>query len=82
MGYLLIGGSLRVPASGKGTLIDDVREEGAHGGGFSFRVVGEYPEARHPQAAHLPQGYSMCLKALISRNIKQYDALRANRSEG
>ena len=32
-------------------------EEGAHGGGFSFRVVGEYPEARHPQAAYLLQGY-------------------------
>jgi hypothetical protein len=38
-------------------------------------VVGEYPEARHPQAAHLPQGYSMQIKALISGNIEQHDAL-------
>ena len=49
-------------------------QEIAHDG-FSFRVVGEYPEARHLQAAYLPQGYSMCLKALISGNIEQYDAL-------
>ena len=55
-------------------------EEGAHGG-FSFRVGGEYPEAHHRQVAYLPQGYSMCLKALISRNIEHYNALRANRPE-
>ena len=29
-------------------------------------VVGEYPEAHHPQVAYLSQGYSMCLKALTS----------------
>jgi len=40
-------------------------------------VVGEYPEARHRQAAYLPQGYSMYLKALISGNIGQYDGLWA-----
>ena len=28
-------------------------QESAHGG-FSFRVVGEYPEARHPQVTYLP----------------------------
>ena len=29
-------------------------------------VVGEYPEAHHPQVAYLSQGYSMCLNALTS----------------
>ena len=52
-------------------------QESAHGGGFSFRVVGEYPEAHHRQVAYLSQGYSMCLKALISGNIEQYDGLQA-----
>lgn len=41
-------------------------QENAHGGGFSFRVVGEYPEAHHRQVAYSSQGYSMCLKALTS----------------
>jgi hypothetical protein len=33
-------------------------QESTHGG-FSFRVVGEYPEAHHLQVAYLSQGYSM-----------------------
>ena len=43
----------------------DNNQENAHGG-FSFRVVGEYPEAHHRQVAYSSQGYSMCLKALTS----------------
>ena len=34
----------------------DNNQENAHDG-FSFRVVGEYPEAHHRQVAYLPQGY-------------------------
>ena len=49
-------------------------EESAHGG-FSFRVVGEYPEAHHRQVAYLSQGYSMQIKALRSGNIEQDDGL-------
>ena len=44
-------------------------------GGFSFRVVGEYPEAHHLQVAYLSQGYSMQIKALRSGNIEQDDGL-------
>ena len=47
----------------------DNNQENAHGG-FSFRVVGEYPEAHHRQVTCLSQGYSMRLKALRSGNIE------------
>ena len=43
-------------------------QESAHGG-FSFRVVGEYPEAHHRQVAYLSQGYSMMLYGLIDQKV-------------
>ncbi|WP_210398444.1 hypothetical protein, partial [Rothia sp. HMSC072E10] len=53
-------------------------QESTHDG-FSFRAVGEYPEVGYRQVAYLPQGYSMCLKALISGNVEHFDGLWVRR---